>query len=112
MEFDFIFFFSKRLVLDEKTPVVVSRTLLQSYAKPLKSLPPELHKQVAQFALEKIQPRVVAFEEQISAIRIDLAKLYEEEEEWREAAKVLIGIPLDGSGRYQNLIYKTIRFFV
>jgi COP9 signalosome complex subunit 4 len=93
-------------MLDEKTPVVVSRTLLQAYAKPLKSLPPELHKQVAQFALEKIQPRVVAFEEQISAIRIDLAKLYEEEEEWREAAKVLIGIPLDGSGRVLTAEYK------
>jgi len=37
----------------------------------------------------------VAFEEQVSVIRTQLAKIYEEEEEWKEAAKVLMAIPLD-----------------
>jgi COP9 signalosome complex subunit 4 len=83
------------LMLEEKTPLVISRPLLQNFAVALPNLPADLHKDIAHFALEKIQPRGVAFEEQISIIRVDLAKLYEEEEEWREAAKILIATPLD-----------------
>lgn len=122
--------------MDEKTPLVISRTLLQHFAISLPKLPPAVHKSVgrhlrndrlhsisksfapknnllyfhrffviistipAHYALEKIQPRVVAFEEQVSVIRVDLAKLYEDEEEWKEAAKILIAIPLDSGQRY------------
>lgn len=89
-------------MLEEKTPLVISRTLLQAFAMALSSLPPELHKEIAQTAVEKIQPRVVAFEDQVSVIRVDLAKLYEEEEEWREAAKILMAIPLDSGQRYSH----------
>jgi len=65
-------------MLDEKTPLVISRTLLQAFATNLTKLPSQVHKEIAHFALEKIQPRVVAFEEQVSVIRVNLAKLYEE----------------------------------
>jgi COP9 signalosome complex subunit 4 len=60
---------------------------------------PRVNPAAAHFALEKIQPRVVAFEEQVSVIRVNLAKLYEGEEEWKEAAKILIAIPLDTGQR-------------
>jgi len=80
-------------MVDEQTPLVISRTLLQAFAVALPGT--EIHKEIGHHSLEKIQPRVVAFEEQVSVIRVDLAKLHEEEEEWREAAKVLIAIPLD-----------------
>jgi len=93
-------------MLDEKTPLVISRPLLQNFATTLPGLPAEAHKEVAHFALEKIQPRGVAFEEQISIIRENLAKLYEGEEEWREAAKILIGIPLDTGQRVLDPEYK------
>lgn len=93
-------------MLEEKTPLVISRPLLQSFAVALPNLPPDLHKEIAHFALEKIQPRGVAFEEQISIIRVDLAKLYEEEEEWRDAAKILIAIPLDTGQRVLEPEYK------
>jgi COP9 signalosome complex subunit 4 len=93
-------------MLEEKTPLVVSRPLLQNFAVALPNLPAELHKEIGHFALEKIQPRGVAFEEQISVIRVDLAKLYEEEEEWREAAKILIAIPLDTGQRVLEPEYK------
>lgn len=92
-------------MLEEKT-LSVSRTLLQSFSKSLKELPAELHKEVAHYALEKIQPRAVAFEEQISTIRLNLADVYEDEEDWRESAKILIGIPLEGSGRVLDAEYK------
>jgi len=49
---------------------------------------------------------VVAFEEQVSVIRVNLAKLYEGEEEWKEAAKILIAIPLDTGQRVLEPEYK------
>jgi COP9 signalosome complex subunit 4 len=93
-------------MLEEKTPLVVSRPLLQNFAVFIPNLPSDLHKEIAHFALEKIQPRGVAFEEQISIVRVDLATLYETEEEWREAAKILIGIPLDTGQRVLEPEYK------
>jgi len=93
-------------MMDERTPLVISRTLLQHFALSVPKLKPELHKQVAHYALERIQPRVVAFEEQVSIIRVELAKLYEEQEEWKEAAKILIAIPLDSGQRVLDPEYK------
>ena len=61
-------------------------------------------------ALERIQPRVVSYEEQATAIREQLAKLLEDEEEWTKAAQTLAGIDLDSGEpptrqlRYQALL--------
>lgn len=93
-------------MLEDKTPLVISRTLLQTFAQSIRVLPSEFHKDIGHYSLEKIQPRVVAFEEQVSIIRINLAKLYEDEEEWREAARILIGIPLDTGQRVLEPEYK------
>jgi len=82
-------------MLEESTPLIISRTLLQAFAQSLTSLKPDAHKDLAVYSLEKIQPRVVAFEDQVTTLRLDLAKVYESEEEWREAAKILSAIPLD-----------------
>lgn len=38
---------------------------------------------------------MVSYEEQVTAIREQLAELLEEEEDWAKAAKVLAGIDLD-----------------
>ena len=46
-------------------------------------------------ALERIQPRVVSYEEQATVIREQLAKLLEDEEDWTKAAQTLAGIDLD-----------------
>ena len=43
---------------------------------------------------------MVAFEEQVSSIRVQLASIYEVEENWREAARILVAIPLDSGQRY------------
>ena len=45
--------------------------------------------------LEKIQPRVVSYEEQVTTVREQLAGLLEQEEEWSKAAQTLAGIDLD-----------------
>ena len=49
--------------------------------------------------LEKVQPRAVSYEEQVSAIREQLAALYEGQEEWSKAAQALAGIDLDSGMR-------------
>jgi len=93
-------------MLEDATPLVISRTLLQAFAVALPSLEADLHKEIGHYALEKIQPRAVAFEEQVSVLRVNLAKVYESEEEWREATKILIGIPLDTGQRVLEPEYK------
>jgi len=90
---------------DKAVPLVVSRQILQAYSQMLKDLPDELHKQVALYSLEKMQPRV-AFEEQVSNIREKLAKVYESEESWTEAAECLRKIPLDSGNRVLDDEYK------
>jgi COP9 signalosome complex subunit 4 len=91
---------------NEEMQLVISRQLLSDFAQQLKALEPKKFKEVAHYSLEKIQPRVVSFEEQVSVIREQLASLYQDEREWAEAAKVLIGIPLDSSTRVVDNEYR------
>lgn len=50
----------------------------------------DVTKSIAHFILDKVQPRVISFEEQVAAIRQHLAGIYEKEEQWKEAANVLV----------------------
>ena len=50
-------------------------------------------------ALDKVQPRAVSYEEQVGALREQLAALYERREEWSKAAQALAGIDLDSGMR-------------
>jgi COP9 signalosome complex subunit 4 len=86
-------------ILSDDVPLVVSRQLLQSFAQELGRLEPETQKEIAQFTLTQIQPRVVSFEEQALVIREKLAGLYESEQEWSKAAQMLSGIDLDSGMR-------------
>lgn len=91
-------------MVSESTPLVVSRLVLQEFTTKVASLSSELQKEVASYAISKIQSRVVAFEEQVSTLRENLSSIYEDEGEWIEAAKLLVGIPLDSGQRYLLLI--------
>lgn len=53
-------------VLSDDVPLVVSRQLLQTFAQELGRLEPETQKEIANYTLAQIQPRVVSFEEQVS----------------------------------------------
>jgi len=97
--------FVDHMISDEEVPLVISRQILGAYSQVLKDLQPELHKQVATYSLEKLQPRV-AFEEQVSTIRENLAKVYEKEESWGDAAKCLREIPLETGNRVLDEEYK------
>lgn len=67
------------------------------------SVPPiadrDTRRQMLENALEQLQPRVLSFEEQASSLRMQLAGLLEAEEDWNEAARVLLAIPLDSGHR-------------
>ncbi|KAK3038132.1 hypothetical protein RJ639_029586 [Escallonia herrerae] len=86
-------------MLSDDVPLVVSRQLLQTFAQELGRLEPEAQKEIAHYTLTQIQPRVVSFEEQVLVIREKLAELYESEEQWSQAAKMLSGIDLDSGMR-------------
>lgn len=55
---------------------------------------------MSHYTLEKVQPRVISFEEQVASIRQHLADIYERNQNWREAASVLVGIPLETGQKY------------
>lgn len=47
---------------------------------------------------------MISFEEQVAAIRQHLSSIYEREENWRKAANVLVGIPLETGQKYDAFI--------
>lgn len=129
---------SSPIVVNENVSLVISRQLLTDFCTHLPNLPDSTAKAIYHFTLEKIQPRVISFEEQVSvvlsiiiiiiifivimgsirpqwkvvgkdgdhvvfdsscsqvaSIRQHLATIYEKEGDWRNAAQVLVGIPLE-----------------
>nr|XP_020844087.1 COP9 signalosome complex subunit 4 isoform X3 [Phascolarctos cinereus] len=93
-------------MVNENVSLVISRQLLTDFCTHLPSLPDGTAKEVYHFTLEKIQPRVISFEEQVASIRQHLASIYEKEEDWRNAAQVLVGIPLETGQKQYNVDYK------
>ncbi|KAK9863293.1 hypothetical protein WJX84_010863 [Apatococcus fuscideae] len=93
-------------MVSDAVPLVVSRQLLSTFSQAISRLSPQTHKAVATHTLEKLQPRVVSFEEQVTTLREHLANLLEEEEDWSRAAQTLAGIDLDSGMRTLDGEYK------
>ncbi|KAI3946127.1 hypothetical protein MKX01_024883 [Papaver californicum] len=93
-------------MVSDDVPLVVSRQLLQTFAQDLGRFEPEAQKEIALNFLTQIQSRSVSFEEQVLIIREKLAELYEAEQEWSKAARMLSGIDLDSSIRLLDEPYK------
>jgi len=58
-------FFCDVSVANENVSLVISRQILSEFCSCFSSLPDAVGKEVAHFTLEKVQPRVVSFEEQV-----------------------------------------------
>lgn len=101
-------------ISEESVSVVTARTLINELVDVIESesdqdgmkkgdiatnVDDELKKRIYQMLLDKFSNRVVSFEEQISTIREKLAAIYENDEEWTESARILMGIPLDSGHR-------------
>lgn len=52
-------------VVNENVSLVISRQLLTDFCTHLPNLPDSTAKEIYHFTLEKIQPRVISFEEQV-----------------------------------------------
>ncbi|RIB09653.1 PCI domain-containing protein [Gigaspora rosea] len=94
-------------IVQEQVGLVITRQILTEFVQGIDKIENStIKKRVLNFALNKVQPRIVSFEEQISTIREKLAEILEAEEDWLEAAKVLQGIPLDSGHRAISDEYK------
>lgn len=93
-------------IINENVSLVISRQLLSEVAKELVKIEDPVSKAVSHYTLEVVQPRVISFEDQVGAIRQHLADIYEREQNWRQAAQVLVGIPLETGQKQYALDYK------
>jgi COP9 signalosome complex subunit 4 len=88
-------------ILAESVSLVITRPVLVDFVSRLNSIQNvEARKQVLTFALDKVHPRAISFEEQASSIREMLAHIYEQEGEHKAAARALQGITLESGQRY------------
>ena len=109
------------VVNDEQVGLVVARQVLNDLVKSVEDgaiKDMEAQKSLIRKTLEVLQPRLVSFEEQVrsmckfstfflshvtrvqaSALRYKLADILEREEEWAEAARVLMGISMESGNR-------------
>ncbi|KAI9492136.1 cop9 complex subunit [Zychaea mexicana] len=94
--------------LNEQVGLVVSRQLLGEFIDLFDNriADTEIQKQLLSFAIDQANPRAVSFEEQLSRLREKLAGVYEAEEDFLEAAKVLQSIQLDSGHRAISDDYK------
>lgn len=86
-------------VLQDSIGLVISKQMINEMIALAQTLSEDKLKDIFQVALNIIQPRVVSFEEQVTTIRYKLAEICEAQEDWTEAAKILIGIPLESGHR-------------
>lgn len=93
-------------IVNENVSLVISRQLLSEVSKAISQMPAELSKDLSHFTLDRIQPRVVSFEEQVASLRQHLSGIYEREHQWREAATVLTLIPLETGQKQYSVNYK------
>ena len=118
---DRVFLFSA-LVVDEGLGVVVAKALLSHFAEKVSQLDKAITKGVCEFALCRLLSRTVSFEEQVSGcgswvwsvltvlngqatqVRLALAKIYEEEQNWRQSADILCGIPMDSGQKWVGFV--------
>ena len=82
-------------IVNENVSLVISRQLLSEVGATLV----QLEDSVSHFTLEVVQPHIISFEDQVVAIR-------QREQNWSEAGKVLVGIPLETSQKQYTVDFK------
>ena len=85
------------LLINESVGLVISRQLFSDLCAMLVNLSIEEAKTIANYSLEKIQPRAISFEDQVTSYRQLMSEIYENELDWKKAANMLSGIPLETS---------------
>lgn len=98
------------VVNQESVGLVVGRQILTDLTKALndKVIPDPSRREIVKDTLDIVQHRMVSYEEQVNSLRFQLADIYEAEEEWTEAARVLMGLSMDSGARYV-LLYMSLK---
>lgn len=87
-------------LLGESLGIVTSRPLLGQFVEEFRKISnPDVKIEVGQRVLELLHPKVVSYEEQDTNIKEILTDAYQEQEDYRSAAKVLQTITLTSSQR-------------
>ncbi|KAH9943435.1 uncharacterized protein BXZ73DRAFT_40515 [Epithele typhae] len=89
-------------VVNQDVGLVIGRQILSELVKALSESvfkDATVKKAIVEDTLNIIRPRIVSYEEQVNTLSFQLADILEEEEEWSEAARVLMGISLDSGQR-------------
>lgn len=81
---------------DEAAAQSVAHGLFAEFNKIIPSLNPELHKELSLHVLSAVSQRVHSFEAEVIEMRVALAKVFEDELDWPQAARTLADIPFDG----------------
>ncbi|XP_003747419.2 COP9 signalosome complex subunit 4 [Galendromus occidentalis] len=98
-------------VVNENVSLVISRQLLSDVASHVQQMGHgQKSKDFCLFTLDKLQTRIISFQEQDIAVRHHLADIYEHESQWQEAASVLSEIPLDNGQRQYAKDYKVTTY--
>ncbi|KAI9001005.1 hypothetical protein BD414DRAFT_451916 [Trametes punicea] len=90
------------VVNQESVGLVISRSVLSELVKALSEgriKNRDQRKRIVEDTLSIVHPRIVSYEEQVNSLRFQLADILEEEEQWSDAARVLMGISLDSGQR-------------
>ncbi|KAK2705791.1 COP9 signalosome complex subunit 4-like [Artemia franciscana] len=93
-------------LLNDSVSLVVSRPILGDVQAIISEMPDESAKILSHYILEKASSRTISFEDQIASLRQNLADIYEREQNWKESANILVGIPLESGQRAYAVDYK------
>ncbi|VDD92486.1 unnamed protein product [Enterobius vermicularis] len=94
-QFDYAFSRCTVIVNQESVSMVVSRQFVTDLVEVMNSLQLTAIKAIANGLLSSIQSRLISYEEQVAQIRFKLADIYESEGDAKEAAKMLMAVPLE-----------------
>lgn len=93
-------------IVNDQVSLVISRQILSDVCVQFTKIPDNVSATISIYTLDKVQPRVISFEEQVATIRQHLASIYEREERWKDAASVLSQIPMETGQRQYTVDYK------
>ncbi|KAI0068839.1 hypothetical protein BV25DRAFT_1817755 [Artomyces pyxidatus] len=88
--------------INQDAGIIVGRQILSELVKNLGGQvisDQDLRKAIIEDVLATVQPRLASYEEQVNLLKFQLADVLENQEDWNEAARVLMGVTLDSSQR-------------
>lgn len=92
----------KNVVTQDHVGLVIGRQIISDLVKALETKQisdDDARRDIIQQTLEILQPKVVSFDEQATALRLQMADFLEADEDWTGAARVLMGIQPDSSSK-------------